>query len=181
MKLWQILTFDTNLPASCLYSEYVWEHKHLTNSTKLNDLLPSPLPAKGVRSWLRLQLWSVLIKWFSQTVLKCTVKLRHFDHLKIKTNSHLKNIFKKCQSFFLCVFCTQCHLETDHLWDCSKVILNTTFEQSQRWSYYRNFTVFAVSVGLYLFTDFQNLNLPVWIQADFLLAFQLMKTWLSGL
>ena len=47
------------------------------------------------------------------------------------------------QSFFLCVFCTQCLLEKDHLWDCSKVVLKTTFEQSQRWSYYRNFTVFC--------------------------------------
>ena len=45
------------------------------------------------------------------------------------------------QSFFLCVFCTQCLLERDHLWDCTKVVLKTTFEQSQRWSYYRNFTV----------------------------------------
>ena len=60
---------------------------------------------------------------------------------KIKTNSPLKSIFKKCQSFFLCVFCTQCLLERDHLWDCSKVVFKTTFEQSQWWSYYKNFTV----------------------------------------
>ena len=60
---------------------------------------------------------------------------------KIKTNSPLKSTFKKCQSFFLCDFCTQCLLEGDHLWDCSKVVIKTTFEQSQRWSYYRNFTV----------------------------------------
>ena len=62
---------------------------------------------------------------------------------KIRTNSPLKSIFKKCQSFFLCVFCTQCFLERDHLWDCSKVVLKTTLKQSQRWSYYRNFTVYA--------------------------------------
>ena len=60
---------------------------------------------------------------------------------KIQTNSPLKSIFKKFQSFFLCVFSTQCLLEGDHLWDCSKVVFKTTFEQSQRWSYYRNFTV----------------------------------------
>ena len=59
----------------------------------------------------------------------------------IKTNSPLKSIFKKFQPFFLCVFCIQCLLERDHLWDCSKMVLKTTFEQSQRWSYYRNFTV----------------------------------------
>ena len=45
-----------------------------------------------------------------------------------------KSIFKKIQSFFLCVFCTQCLLERDHLWDCSKVVLKNTFEQTQRWS-----------------------------------------------
>ena len=60
---------------------------------------------------------------------------------KIKTNSPLKSIFKKCESFFWCVFCTQCLLERDHLWDCSKVVFKTIFEQLQRWSYYRNFTV----------------------------------------
>ena len=62
---------------------------------------------------------------------------------KSKTNSPLKSIFKKFQSFFLCVFCTQCLLERDHLWECSKVVLKTTFEHSQRWSFYRNFTVYV--------------------------------------
>ena len=60
---------------------------------------------------------------------------------KIKTNYPLNSIFKKFQSFLLCVFCTQCLLKRDHLWDCSKVVIKTTFEQSQKWSYYRNFTV----------------------------------------
>ena len=49
---------------------------------------------------------------------------------KIETNSPLKSIFKKCQSFFLCVFCTQCLLERYNFWDCSKVVLKTTFEKS---------------------------------------------------
>ena len=59
---------------------------------------------------------------------------------KIKTNSPLKSIFKKFHSFFL-FSCTKCLLERDHLWDCSKVVLKTTFEQPQMWFYYRNFTV----------------------------------------
>ena len=67
---------------------------------------------------------------------------------KIKTNSPLKSIFKKFQSFFLWVFCTQCLLERDHLWDCSKVVLKTSFEQSQRWASYRNFTVYIIQIRI---------------------------------
>ena len=69
---------------------------------------------------------------------------------KFKTNSPLKSIFKKFQSFFRCVFCTQCLLERDHLWDCSKVVLKTTFEQSKRWSYYRKYTLFLGAFFEYL-------------------------------
>ena len=70
---------------------------------------------------------------------------------KVKTNSTLKSIFKKLQSFILCVFCTQCFLERDHLWNCSKVVLKTTFEQSQKWSYYRNFTVIITTTLKHVF------------------------------
>ena len=73
-------------------------------------------------------------------VLYTTVKFRYQDHLKLRLIL-LKKAYLKSVSLSMCVFCTQCLLERDHLWDCSKVALKTTFEQPQRWSYYRNFTV----------------------------------------
>ena len=86
-----------------------------------------------------------ILRWrFKSILLKQLIysKIPLLRPPKIKTTSPLKSIFKRCQSFFLCVFCTRCLLEKVHHWDCSKVVLKTTFEQSQRWSYYRNFTVF---------------------------------------
>ena len=71
-----------------------------------------------------------------------TVKFRYYDHLKWRHFIHqLKTLFWKFKLFFSPFSTTSVHLIRDHLWDCPKVVFKTTFGQSQRWSYYRNFTV----------------------------------------
>ena len=60
---------------------------------------------------------------------------------KIKTFYPLKNLFWNFKLFFSSFSITSVHLIRDHLWDYPKVVFKTTFGQSQRWSYYRNFTV----------------------------------------
>ena len=60
---------------------------------------------------------------------------------KIKASYLLKTLFAKFELFFSSFSTPSVPLISDHLWDCPKVVLKTTFEQSQRWSYYRNFTV----------------------------------------
>ena len=62
---------------------------------------------------------------------------------KIKTLYPLKILFWNFKLFFSSFSKTSVHLIRDHLWDCPKVVFKTTFGQSQRWSYYRNFTVHA--------------------------------------
>ena len=61
---------------------------------------------------------------------------------KIKTFYPLKTLFWNFKLFFSSFSTTSIHLIRDHLWDCPKVVFKTTFGQSQRWSYYRNFTVY---------------------------------------
>ena len=61
---------------------------------------------------------------------------------KIKTSCLLKTLFAKFKLSFSSFSTPRVHLIRDHLWDCPKVVLKTTFGQSQRWSWYRNFTVF---------------------------------------
>ena len=62
--------------------------------------------------------------------------------LKIRTAYLLKTLFAKFKLFFSSFSTPSVHLIRDHLWDCSKVVFKTTFGQSQRWSYYRNFSVY---------------------------------------
>ena len=59
----------------------------------------------------------------------------------IKTFYPLKTLVWQFKLFFSSFSTTGVHLIRDHLWDCPKVVFKTTFGQSQRWSYYRNFTV----------------------------------------
>ena len=60
---------------------------------------------------------------------------------KIKTFYPLKTLFWNFKLVFSSFSTTSVHLIRDHLWDCPKVVFQTTFGQSPRWSYYRNFTV----------------------------------------
>ena len=60
---------------------------------------------------------------------------------KIKTFCQLKTLFAKFKLFVSSFSSPSVSLIRDHLWDCPKVVFKTTFGQSQRWSYYRNFTV----------------------------------------
>ena len=53
-------------------------------------------------------------------------------------------MFSNFKLFFSSFSTTSVHLIRDHLWDCPKVVLKTTFGQSQRWSYYRNFTMIVL-------------------------------------
>ena len=62
---------------------------------------------------------------------------------KIETSYLLKTLFAKFKLFFSLFSTPGVPLIRDHLWDCPKVVFKTTFGQSQRWSYYRNFTVHA--------------------------------------
>ena len=71
-----------------------------------------------------------------------TVKFRYYDHLKLR--HLLKTLFAKFKIFFSSFSTPNVPLIRDHLWDCPKVVFKTTFGQSQRWSYYRNFTVLAI-------------------------------------
>ena len=60
---------------------------------------------------------------------------------KIKRFGKLKTLFAKFKLSVSSFFTPSVHLIRDHLWDCPKVVFKTTFEQSQRWSLNRNFTV----------------------------------------
>ena len=51
----------------------------------------------------------------------------------IPVSEHLEKK-KKFKLFFSSFPTPSVHLIRDHLWDCTKVVLKTTFEQSQRWS-----------------------------------------------
>ena len=93
-------------------------------------------------------------KWYSEIPL--------LRPPKIKTFYPLKTLFAKFQLFFSSFSTPSVHLIRDHLWDCPKVVFKTTFGQSQRWSYYRNFTVFSeatltgrtIKVVSYLFDNY---------------------------
>ena len=62
---------------------------------------------------------------------------------KIKTSYLSKALVAKFKLFFS-IFSTPCvHLFRDSLCGCPKVVFKTTFGWSQRWSLYRNFTIFA--------------------------------------
>ena len=61
---------------------------------------------------------------------------------KIKTSYLLKTLFAMLKLFFSSFSTPSVSLIRDHLWDCPKVVFKTTFGQSQRWSYYRDFTVY---------------------------------------
>ena len=63
---------------------------------------------------------------------------------KIKTSYLLKTLFAKFKLLFSSFSTPSVPLIRDHLWDCPKVVLKTTFGQPQRWSYYRNFTVYVL-------------------------------------
>ena len=54
--------------------------------------------------------------------------------LKIKTPYLLKTLFAKFKLFFSSFSTANVPLIRDHLWDCPKVVLKTTFGQFQRWS-----------------------------------------------
>ena len=69
--------------------------------------------------------------------LKCAVTYSEIPLLrppKIKTFYLLKTLFAKFKIFFSSLSTPSVHLIRDHLWDCSKVVLKTTFGQSQKWS-----------------------------------------------
>ena len=53
---------------------------------------------------------------------------------KIKTFYPLKTLFANFKLFFSSFSKASVSLIRDHLWDCPKVVLKTTFGQSQRWS-----------------------------------------------
>ena len=65
---------------------------------------------------------------------------------KFKTFCQLKTLFAKFRLFVSSFSSPSVSLIRDHLWDCPKVVFKTTFGQSQRWSWYRNFTVFQNNV-----------------------------------
>ena len=124
----------------------------LARNASLLEML-SPLVNRGVLKRKRICfLGSTILPFMSagskQAVIKgapCenrnTAKFRYYDHLKIKTFYPLKTLFWNFKLFFSSFSTTSVHLIGDHLWDCPKVVFKTTFGQSQRWSYYRNFTV----------------------------------------
>ena len=66
---------------------------------------------------------------------------------KIKTFYPLKTLFAKFKLFSYSFSTPSVSLNRDHRWDRPKVVLKTTFGQSQRWSYYRDFTVYAFRCG----------------------------------
>ena len=76
---------------------------------------------------------------------QCYVKYSEIPLLwppKITTIYSLKTLFWNFKLFFSSFSTISVHLIRDHLWDCPKVVFKITFGQSQRWSYYWNFTVY---------------------------------------
>ena len=70
---------------------------------------------------------------------------------KMKRSYLFKTLFAKFKWFFSSFSTPSVPLIRDHLWDCPKVVFKTTFGQFQRWSLYRNFTVYRKKYCSYSF------------------------------
>ena len=64
----------------------------------------------------------------------------------IKVSYLLETLFAKFKLFFSSFSTPSVHLIGDHLWDCPKVVLKTTFGQSQR----------GFDIGILLYLIFQE-------------------------
>ena len=92
------------------------------------------------------------IKFYNIFVVWLPYKYREIPlwrQTKIKTFCQLKTLFAKLKLFFSSFSTPSVSLITDHLWNCPKVVFKTTFGQSQRWSYYRDFTVYDPMLSKY--------------------------------
>ena len=76
------------------------------------------------------------LKWCNlselENVQQSTVKFCYYNHIKLR--HLLKTLFAKLKLLFSSLSTPSVPLIRDHPLDCPKVVLKTTFGQSQRWS-----------------------------------------------